>query len=263
MPRARKPEIFAVPWKSSRKKCCLLLVPVSSHNPFQVSIGPVTLAFRRACSQTCRCPPEGGRYRNQNPALVQDLLPAGLVSESPRKSDRLKSVLLLRGIRQRRLSRAVQNVRMNQSDLRGRNIPGKRRHSEFPPRATQHDFLKHFVCWLRGIAQVRHRSSADRLPAVAPCAGIRKKLAAFFNFGLGSSELERRHRNRPIHMLVRRNRRRASQCKHQKFRGTNVPFAGRPIAEDLRPAPPAFDRNILDAVHREGHGWRRDSDSRV
>src|SRR5579864_7934949 len=41
MPQAMKPKILAFPWKTSRVNRCLLLILVSSHNWFQVSIPAV------------------------------------------------------------------------------------------------------------------------------------------------------------------------------------------------------------------------------
>src|ERR1700681_3987054 len=62
-----------------------------------------------------------------------------------RKTQDKKSVLLFRGIHLRRLTRTVQNIRVDQSNLRGGNVPGERRHAEFPPRSAQHNFLEHLV----------------------------------------------------------------------------------------------------------------------
>src|SRR5258708_26903062 len=98
---------------------------------------------------------------------------------------------------------------------------------------------------------------------MASRASVRKELAALFNFGFRSRELERRHRNRPDHMLVRRNCRRASELENQKFPWPNVSLARRPIAEDLWTSPSRFDRDILHAIHRKGYRRRRDSNSRV
>src|SRR4029077_11259865 len=64
-------------------------------------------------------------------------------------------------------------------------------------------------------------------------------------------------------MLIGRNRCHASEFERQKLRGSNVPLPRRPIAEDLRPAPPALNRNILLAIDRESHRRRSDSHTGV
>src|SRR5579863_2549360 len=131
MPREKWPEIFAVPWKPSRSSAvCSAIVTQSDLCVYRPSrIGFSLSGFRL--------------YTRKS------------------KADRLKPFLLFRGVRLGRFSRAVQNVRVDQSNLRGGHIAHERRHAEFTSRAAQHNFLKHLVRGLRQIAQVRHRSSAD------------------------------------------------------------------------------------------------------
>src|SRR6202040_3424423 len=120
-----------------------------------------------------------------------------------RNSRDKKSVLLFRCFCLGRFAGAIQNVRVNESNLRGRDVPREGRHAEFVARTTQHDFLEHFMRRLRSVSQVRNRSSADCLPAVAPRTGIGEKLASLFNFGLGSRKFESGHRNGTVHMRLR------------------------------------------------------------
>src|ERR1700689_1251378 len=148
MPRVKKPEIFAVPWKSSRVRRCLLSVPVSSHNSLAVSILPVERA------SACR--------------FWFSFNPCG-------KADRLKPVLLRRGFCLRRFARAIQNVGVDQANLRGRDVSRERRHAKFLPRPPQQISPELLVRGVGDISKAGPGPAADGFPAVAPRTSIRKE----------------------------------------------------------------------------------------
>src|SRR5712691_8496769 len=104
--------------------------------------------------------------------------------------------LLASGVRSRRLTCTIEDVGMNESNLRGSEVLREGRHAKLAPRAAPHDFLKHLVRWLFCITQVRHRAAAHHVSAVAAAAIHGEKYATLFNFRPGSRKFESRHRNR-------------------------------------------------------------------
>src|SRR5580700_4101970 len=114
------------------------------------------------------------------------------------------NTLTRRSLYLRRLAGTVEDVRLNEPNLRRRDVLRERRHSSLSQCAASDDLLELLVRSRRGIAQIRHGPAAHHLCAVAARAKRGKKYAALLNLSPGCREMERWHRNRLHHSLIRR-----------------------------------------------------------